>query len=77
MRVSGLLTADVMPCLVRSWDGMRASEFLHIDLTDAPIVDLTTMLALERAVDHLERQGVDIRIVGIDPAHPALTALSA
>lgn len=53
---------------------MLAPELLHIDLTDAIIADLTTMLAFERAVDHLERQGVDIRIVGLDPAHPALMA---
>ena len=75
VRVTGLVTDTVMPCLSRSWDDMLAAELLHIDLRDATIADLTTMQALERAVDHLERQGIDIRIVGLDPAHPAIASL--
>lgn len=45
---------------------------LHLDLHDAVIVDDAAMTALERAVDHLEVQLVGIRIVGVDPYHPAL-----
>ena len=50
-----------------------ATELSH-HVQDACIVDATTMSRLESALDHLERQRIDVRIVGIDPHHPALAS---
>lgn len=45
---------------------------VHLDLIDARILDVPTMMRLERLVDCLEQRQVGVRIIGIDPAHPAL-----
>lgn len=46
---------------------------LHLDLADSNIASASALHRLEAAVDQLEFSGIAVRIVGLDPRHPALT----
>lgn len=46
---------------------------LHLDLGDSQITSAHALCRLEAAVDQLEFSGIAVRIVGLDPSHPALT----
>lgn len=73
VRVIGAMDAQSVSRVFEAWSDITTPHLVHLDLHDAAILGDDAMLALERAVDHLERQQIGIRIVGIDPYHPALT----
>lgn len=72
VRAAGLLTADSIDRLFDAWASLLAPYAIHLDLSDAHIADAGTMRRLESALDHLERQHISVRLVGIDPHHPVL-----
>ena len=74
VRAAGVLDPVTIERVVSAWEHVTAPYLVHLDVQDARIVDATTMSRLERAVDHLERRRIDVRIVGIDPDHPALVS---
>ena len=45
---------------------------VHVDLFDAAIPSVKVMRELERLADRLEAAMVKVRMVGLDPNHPAL-----
>lgn len=45
---------------------------VHVDLGDAAIPSVSVMRELERLTDRLEAAMVKVRVVGLDPNHPAL-----
>lgn len=45
---------------------------VHLDLIDAEIDSISVMREFERLVDQLERALTHVRVVGVDPNHPAL-----
>jgi len=51
---------------------VHAGRFLHLDLGDALISTGWAMRQLEETADDLERRGVVLRVVGLDPQHPLL-----
>ena len=72
VRAAGVLGPSSIDRLLDAWRNLVAPSSLHLDLGDARILDADTMQRLEAALDHLERQGIAIRLVGIDPYHPVL-----
>jgi hypothetical protein len=72
IRAAGVLGPSSIDRLVDAWASVTAPYALHLDLGDVRIDDAATMRRLETALDHLERQRIAIRIVGIDPYHPVL-----
>jgi hypothetical protein len=60
--------------LFEAFADLHAPHHLHLDVGDALIDDPATMARLEAALDRLELLRIDVRIVGIDPQHPALPA---
>jgi len=73
IRAVGRLGPDSIDRLLRSCELLDAHHAVHLDFADARIDDIRTMRRLEAALDRLERQHIAIRVVGIDPAHPALS----
>lgn len=71
IRAAGHLTAESTGELLRSWEHLTAPRIIHLD-AGALDIDIGAMRRLETAFDHLERQRIDVRVVGIDPTHPAL-----
>jgi anti-anti-sigma regulatory factor len=72
--VHGLVTSTTIGALAERLSEISPRSSVHVDLASATIVDRRAMDALERVVDALERRGVHLRLVGLDPAHPALSA---
>lgn len=72
IRAAGNLGPTSIDRLLDAWANVMAPASLHLDLGDARIDDAHTMHRLEAALDHLERQGITIRLIGIDPQHPVL-----
>lgn len=72
VRAAGIIDPSSIECLVDAWADVMAPASLHLDLGDARIDDAATMHCLESALDDLERHGIAIRLVGIDPHHPVL-----
>lgn len=72
VRVVGAVDTNCLSLVFDTWSDVTASCTVHLDLHDAAIMGDVTMQTLERALDHLERQGICVRIVGIDPQHPAI-----
>lgn len=75
-RVSGpadLATVDELDRLTMSLD---ARHTVHLDLFDATIPSIRVVHALEQLADRLERSLVRVRVVGVDPNHPALDTSS-
>jgi hypothetical protein len=72
VHASGRLGPETISMLLRTWDHLSAPHQLHVDVTDAYIADIDTMHRIESALDRLELQRIDVRIVGIDPQHPAI-----
>jgi hypothetical protein len=58
----------------RFGSGLGRGLGLHIDLTQATIPTADSLRHLEMTIDELERRGFRLRVVGVDPAHPALVA---
>lgn len=73
IRAVGRLGPDSIDRLLRACEALDAPDAVHLDFLDARIDDIHTMRRLEAALDRLERQHIAIRVVGIDPAHPALS----
>lgn len=72
VRATGPIGVASIERLFRAFDGLHGPHHVHLDLGDAKISDRATMARLEVAVDELEQRQIDVRIVGIDPHHPAL-----
>ncbi len=72
VRAAGVLSPSSIDRLLDAWVSLTAPYALHLDLGDAQIDDEVTMRRLEMALDHLERQQIEVRLVGIDPHHPVL-----
>lgn len=47
-------------------------EVVHIDFSDAEIAPEAALECLEASFDRAERCGIRLRVVGLDPEHPAL-----
>lgn len=74
VRAVGVLDHRSIALLLGSWDDVTAPHHVHVDVQDACIADAATMARLETALDGLERRRIDVRIVGIDPQHPAIAS---
>ncbi len=74
VRAAGPIDTRSIERLLQCWELLTTPQALHLDLIDAQITDVSTMHRLESALDHLERQRIDVRIVGLDPSHPTLAA---
>jgi hypothetical protein len=72
IRAAGVLCPSSVDRLLDAWESVTAPYAVHLDLGDVRIDDAATMRRLESALDHLERQQIAIRLVGIDPHHPVL-----
>ena len=51
---------------------LRPHSIVHLDLSDAEIPAGPVMRELERLADRLEYSLVRVRMVGVDPNHPAI-----
>ena len=74
VRAVGLLDDRSIERLLGSWVDVTAPHHVHVDVQDACIADVSTMARLESALDHLERRRIEVRIVGLDPQHPAIAS---
>lgn len=72
VRAAGILGPSSIDRLLDACANLLAPSSLHLDLGDARIVDADTMQRLEAVLDRLERRGIAIRLVGLDPHHPVL-----
>lgn len=72
--VRGYVIADTVGPLAEAFAAVPNGTSLHLDLTDAILAGPTVLEHVEMLIDQLERRHVRIRIVGLDPRHPALSA---
>ena len=72
VRAAGVLTGSSIDRLFDAWATLMPPYAIHLDLSDVHIDDADTMQRLESALDHLERERINVRLVGIDPHHPVL-----
>lgn len=70
----GHLTLETVDVLAEAFAAVPDGSSLHIDVTDAAIAGAAVIDRCELLIDELESRRVRIRIVGLDPRHPALTA---
>lgn len=73
-RVSGAVAPCTIDEIARRTVSLDARHTVHLDLHDACIPSVQVVDALERLADRLERSRVRIRMVGLDPNHPAIDA---
>ncbi len=71
--VRGPLVPDTISALAAALDDVPDGMSLHLDVSDATITSPAAIEQVEHLVDQLEQRRVRIRIVGLDPRHPALT----
>jgi hypothetical protein len=71
-RITGRASLRTVDELDRITTDLGARHTVHVDLHDADIPSETVMRDLERLADRLERARVRVRMVGVDPNHPAL-----
>lgn len=71
--VRGTLTSHTVPALAAALMRVPDGSGLHLDVTDTEIDGAAALDEIERLIDRLELRGVRIRIVGLDPRHPALS----
>lgn len=71
--VRGTLTPDTVGVLADALLGVPDGVSLHLDVSDAAIGGPAVVERIEHLVDRLEQRRVRIRIVGLDPRHPALS----
>jgi hypothetical protein len=74
-RIVGRATLRIVDEIDRLTGGLGARHTVHLDLFDADILSVTVMRELERLADRLEHSLVRVRMVGVDPNHPALGPL--
>jgi hypothetical protein len=60
--------------LLDAADGVDRRVTLHLDFSQASIPTNEALWRLEASIDELERRGYGLRVVGVDPEHPALVA---
>jgi anti-anti-sigma regulatory factor len=70
--VRGLVAVTTIDALLEVLDGNHDGDAIHLDLTNAILADSESLQLLGAMIDELERRRVGVRIVGIDPLHPAL-----
>jgi hypothetical protein len=68
----GQLTLDTVDVLAEALATVPDGSALHIDVTDVAIGGAAVIDRCELLIDELELRRVRIRIVGLDPRHPAL-----
>lgn len=73
-RVAGTATRHTVDAIDRQTASLDARHTVHVDLHDATIPTVGVIRELERLADRLERSMVRVRMVGVDPDHPALDA---
>jgi hypothetical protein len=71
--VRGPLNGETVPTLATALDAVPDGGWLHLDVTNASLNSPLALEQVERMIDLLELRGVSIRIVGLDPRHPALS----
>lgn len=70
----GQLTLDTVAVLAEALATVPDGSGVHIDVTDVAIGGAAVIDRCELLIDELEARRVRIRIVGLDPRHPALAA---
>lgn len=71
--VRGDIHQDAIEELEHVLDDLGRGCFVHLDLGTATIHSGGVMRLLEGIADDLERRGIVLRVVGLDPQHPMLT----
>lgn len=71
-RVVGRATLRTIDEIDRLTVTLGTAHTVHVDLYDAEIPSGAVMGELERLAERLERAMVRVRMVGVDPNHPAL-----
>ena len=71
-RIVGRATLPIVDEIDRLTTALGERHTVHVDLFDAEIPSAAVMRNLERLADRLERSLVRVRMVGVDPNHPAL-----
>lgn len=71
--IRGPLTGETAPTLAAALDDVPDGGSIHLDVTNAALTSPLAIDLVERMIDLLELRGVGIRIVGLDPRHPALS----
>ena len=72
--VRGDVQHDTVADLQTMLADLPVGHFVHLDLGNASIRTAWAMRLLEAIADDLEGRGVVLRVVGLDPEHPMLTA---
>lgn len=72
LAVRGVVPSDAFDELAAHVGDLTPGDHLHVELTDAIIVGVDTMARLAVIADRLEARGIAVRIVGVDPDHPAI-----
>lgn len=71
-RLVGETTLRTVEELARRTASLDARHSVHLDLIDATIASRPVVHELECLADRLERAMVRVRMVGVDPNHPAV-----
>lgn len=71
-RIMGPASMRTVDELDRLTARLDARHHVHLDLFDATIPSVGVVRGLEMLADRLERAMVHVRMVGVDPNHPAL-----
>ena len=71
--VRGEVEHDTIGQLKNVLADLPNGRFVHLDLGSAKIRTSWAMRLLEAIADDLEKRGVVLRVVGLDPQHPMLT----
>ena len=74
VRAAGVIDPISINRVLSAWEHLTSPYLVHLDVQDACIADSITMTRLETALDQLEHRRIDVRIVGIDPHHPAIAS---
>jgi MFS superfamily sulfate permease-like transporter len=73
LAVRGEITHGTIAQLEDSLVDLGRGRFVHFDLSDSSILTTDAMRSLESIADDLERRGIVLRVVGLDPQHPMLS----
>lgn len=68
----GTLNSVTIVDLLDVLDGFNDDKGLHLDLSATTIRGTDPIEQLESMIDELELRGIKLRVIGVDPAHPAL-----
>lgn len=70
--VRGTVDYTMVADLAAAVEARLDIEHVHIDFSAADIAPERTIECLETMFDQAERRGLRLRVVGLDPEHPAL-----